>query len=159
MFDSDMDVVQGARPARHGNAKTELSMRRTLLLIAINCWAIIVLALSGCTDGATRLAGELRDAAAQLRSSGASHSVMTHTPSARPEGCESAYSLLLAQQSSIVIWCRPTLGAEPTGSYSTTYHLNFLQVPERFAVEKRQGEPTVIDLEMRGGIVVVASVR
>jgi hypothetical protein len=132
-------------------------MLRAILIIATNC--CLVLALSGCTDGATRLAGELRDNAAQLRNSGANHSVMTHAPRARPEGCEAAYSLLLAQRSAIVIWCRPALGAEPTRSYSTTYHLNFVQVPERFEVEKRQGEPTLIDLEMRDGNVVVAGVR
>jgi hypothetical protein len=126
---------------------------------AILCCAIFVLVLSGCSDGATRLAGELRDAAAQLRNSGANHSVITHTSRARPEGCEAAYSLLLAQRSSIVIWCRPVLGADPTRSYTTTYHLNFIQVPVRFEVEKRQGEPTTIDLEMRDGNVVVADVR
>jgi len=129
------------------------------ILISSSCWPVLALTLAACTDGATRLAGELRDAAAQLRSSGATHSVMTHLPRAHPEGCAAAYSLLLAERSSIVIWCRPSLGAAPTRSYTTTYHLNFVRVPERFEVEKGQGESTMIDLEMRHGEVVVANVR
>jgi hypothetical protein len=120
---------------------------------------ILALVLSACTDGATRLANDLRDAAAKLRSSGGGHVQVNHVPQARPEGCAEAYSLLLAERSSIVIWCRPALGEQPTRSYSTTYHLNFVQVPVRYEVEKHQGEATTIDLEMQGGNIVVTNVR
>jgi hypothetical protein len=65
----------------------------------------------------------------------------------------------MAERSSIVIWCRPTPGATPTRSFSTTYHLNFVRVPVTYQVEKREGEATAIDLEMRAGDVIVANVK
>jgi hypothetical protein len=128
-------------------------------ILPARSWPVLALLLCGCTDGATRLADDLRDAAAKLRTSGASHLEMTHVPRAQPEGCAKAYSLLMAPRSSIVIWCRPAPGEPPTRSYTTTYHLNFVQVPIRHEVDKRQGESTTIDLEMQGGNVIVSSVR
>jgi hypothetical protein len=125
---------------------------RIALLLAVAC-------LSGCglplTDGATRLAGDIGDAAKKLRESRAPRIEIQHKPIARPEGVKGRYEVVM----------QPSLNHPRSGgsllvrdldspeyknhgyNWSTSSHLNFVRVPRELRVTKSAGEPIVIVLE------------
>jgi len=112
------------------------------------------LVLAGCSDGATRIAFDLEGAAGDLRHSGAEHLVVKHVPKRFPEGCSGNYDVQLSAASSLLIWCKDGRG-EVVASHSTTYHLRFVKVPRTWILQKRDGEPTWIELTRQGPDVVV----
>lgn len=131
-------------------------------------WLIVLLLalpLFGCFDnffvgdGATRLAGDLRDGAAKLKTSGLQYYVVIHRPKAGPEGCESNYSVQFVKDSVLAFWCKDPRTGEVTGSGTTTYHLRFVKVPKGYMVDKHRGEPLSIELERQGDAVIVANVQ
>lgn len=126
---------------------------------------LLALPLFGCSadfffgDGATRLAGDLRDGAAKLRTSGLQHSVVIHRPKAGLEGCTSDYSVQFARNSVLAFWCKDPRTGEVTGSGTTTYHLRFVKVPKDYMIDKHRGEPLSIELERQGDAVIVTNVH
>jgi hypothetical protein len=57
----------------------------------------------------------------------------------------------------LVIWCKKS--GKVTSSYSTTYHLRFVKVPQTFKLDKAAGEATIIELARENGAVLVTAVR
>lgn len=120
--------------------------------------AVLAMLLSGCTDGATRIALQMESEVSHFGDSSATTYSYEHIPKASPAGCAGAYKLQFGARSASVVWCKGPNG-EVTSSHTTTYHRDFVQVRETFIVEKATEEPTTIESEKRGGAVVVADVR
>lgn len=117
-------------------------------------------ALAGCTDAATRIANDVESAAKSLRQSTEARATVQHQPSNWPDGCSDGFRLEIGKgrsddprKGSIVVKCAGR------GIFYTTYHLNFVFVPETVAVTKKPGEPVVIALERRGAEVALVGVR
>jgi len=111
------------------------------------------------TDGATRIAYEIESAASAFKSSSARSYSIRHIPKPSPEGCAGPYKLQLSARSALVIWCKDSSGSTVVASHTTTYHLNFVDVPQTYIVDKAAGEPTTIDLEKQDGRIVVVAVK
>ena len=115
--------------------------------------------LTGCSDGATRIAYDIESGAAAFRRSDAKTTSIRHVPEARPDGCAGAYSVQFTASSALVIWCRKPDGRDVQSSHITTYHLRFVDVPKTYKLDKGAGEPILIDLAKEDGRVVVTAVR
>jgi len=115
--------------------------------------------LTGCSDGATRIAYEIESSVAAFNRSDAKTASIRHVPEARPDGCAGAYTVQFTANSALVIWCKKPDGQEVQSSHITTYHLRFVEVPQTYKLDKGPGEATVIDLAKEGGRVVVTAVR
>jgi hypothetical protein len=128
----------------------------------------VLLLLAGCgkfldfTDSATRLADQIRDEAAALRQSGATTRTFAHRPAAEPDGLPGDYRI------EFVSSAPPGDGRRALGTAKsldgplhsmTTYHLNFVQVPQNLSVRHHQGEPTLVTLELRDGQVCVTELK
>lgn len=122
-------------------------------------WLAIVTLLGGCTDGATRIAYDIESGVGAFRGPEARRYAIRHVPQRTPEGCGDAYTVQFSANSSLVIWCKEPRGGEVVSSYTTTYHLRFVNVPQTFKLDKAAGEPTIIELAKMNGTVVVTGVR
>ncbi|HEX2861798.1 MAG TPA: hypothetical protein VHN79_09160 [Lacunisphaera sp.] len=121
--------------------------------------------LSGCTkffevfvsDSATRLAYQIRDEAAALRRSGEKSRTFSHRPKAWPDGPPGDYRIEFVGPPEPTEGRRPLMTAKsydgPLWS-STTYHLNYVRVPQALKAAHRKGEPTLVTLELRDDGVV-----
>jgi hypothetical protein len=78
---------------------------------------------------------------------------------ASPEGCADGYRVQVTAASAIVVWCRSADGQRTVGSHSTTNHLPAVDVAQTWIVDKRAGEPLMLDLERTGGKPAVTGVR
>lgn len=119
-----------------------------------------VLLLSACfTDAATRLAFDIEAAADRVdRSEGSRYTLVHRTPSKSGE-CAGPYKVQLDHVGAIVIWCKDATLDKTVSSHSTSYHGRFVDTPETHILDKPAAEPLVIELERRGGRVVIASVK
>lgn len=122
--------------------------------------AFSVLLLSGCvTDAATRLAYDIEAAAGRVgRPDGARYTLVHRTPSNSGE-CVGPYKVQLDNAGLIVVWCKDATGDRTVSSHSTSYHRRFVDTPETHILDKPAGEALVIDLERRGGRVVIGNVK
>lgn len=118
------------------------------------------LLLAGCfTDAATRLAYDLEKGAGKLGpAEGAAWTVIHRTPSKSGE-CEHDYTVQLDQVGALIIWCRDQAGTATLSSHSTSYHARYMDTPRTYLLDKKAGEPLLIDLERRSSRAVVAGVR
>ncbi|HTO54295.1 MAG TPA: hypothetical protein VMR50_13000 [Myxococcota bacterium] len=129
---------------------------RTLLTAA----AVLAAAFAtACTDAATRIAYDLEAGAKSLRASPAQSATVDHAPQRRPEGCPGGYKVQLSKESALVVWCEDSPDGPSVGSHTTTYHLNWVSVPETLSIYKPAGEHLVLQLEKRGDSIAVVSVR
>jgi len=119
----------------------------------------LLMLLAGCTDGATRIAYDIQSGTEKLQHSDDPAYVIQHIPEDHPEGCGDAYKVQFSKDSIIVIWCKDSKTGETTSSHSTTYHLNFVKVPESYILEKKHGEPILIELSKENGAIVVTNIR
>lgn len=133
-------------------------------------WLPLAVLLAGCeqaferivSDSATRFAYQLRDEAAALRTSGETTRTFVHAPARWPDGLTGDYriefsgppeqedgrrGLFTAKSYDGPLWSR------------TTYHLNYVRVPKPLKVAHRKGEPTVVTLELRDGVVLVTALQ
>jgi len=117
-------------------------------------------ALAGCTDAATRIANDVESAAKSLRQSTEARATVRHQPSTWPDGCGDGFRLEIGKgrsedprKGSIVVKCTGR------GIFYTTYHLNFVFVPETVAVAKKADEVVVLELERRGAEIALVGVR
>ena len=120
--------------------------------------AIMVL-LAGCvTDAATRIAYDIEAAADRVgQHDGATRSVLHRTPSKAGE-CVGRYRVQFDQVGALIVWCTSADGTRTESSHSTSYHARFVDTPSTIIVDKGAGEPLVIDLERRGGRIVIVKV-
>lgn len=116
--------------------------------------------LAGCvTDAATRLAYDLEGAAGRVaKREGAGYTLVHQTASSRGE-CTGPYKVQLDQVGLIVFWCKDAAGAAVVSSHSTSYHRRFVSTAETFILDKRAGEALTVQLERRGGVVVITAAR
>lgn len=137
-------------------------MTRLSWLARVACLALVTL-LVACsdflTDGATRIANEIESGAATLKGSTAASYSLKHVSKPSPEGCAGPYKLQLSERSSLVIWCKDSSGSKVVSSHTTTYHLNFVDVPQTYKVDKSASEPSFIELEKQGGKIVVVGLK
>jgi hypothetical protein len=122
----------------------------------VACYAIAVL-LCACSDGATRIAYDIESAVTAFQGSNAKTYSVKHVPKSLPEGCAGSYAVQFGANSSLVIWCKNS--GKVISSYSTTYHLRFVKVPQTFKLDKAAGEATIIELARENGAVLVTAVR
>jgi len=123
------------------------------------CSAVLSVALAACTDGATRIAYDIEAGAAAFRHINAAHYSIKHVPEASPDGCAGPYRVQVSERSILVIWCMDATASRVLASHGTTYHLNFVDVPRTFKLDKGAGEPLLIELEKRDGRIIVADVK
>lgn len=117
------------------------------------------LLLGACTDGATRIANDIESGVNAFTRSGETSTSIKHVPEASPDGCAGPYTVQLSERSSLLIWCKDPATMTIVASHTTTYHLRFVDVPQQFSVDKATGEPLLIDIEKRGGKVVVVGLH
>jgi hypothetical protein len=123
---------------------------------------LVLSATAACgafTDAATRVAYDLEGGAKRLRSSSERTLAVKHVPQATPEGCPGDYTLQLSQESALLVWCQDSIGGPSTGSHTTTYHLNYVSVPQTLVIHKHAGEHAWIELTKHGDAVVVSALR
>ena len=115
------------------------------------------------SDAATRLAYQLRDEAAALKRSGETIRTFEHRPKAWPEGISGAYRIEIIETKTSPRPGHRSIGVarnltEPTW-YSTSYHLNFLEVPKDLVVSHQKGEATIVTLELKEEKVVLTELK
>jgi hypothetical protein len=121
---------------------------------------LATLLLTGClTDAATRLAYDLEAGADRVgRGEGARWSVVHRTPSSAGE-CDKDYTVQLDKVGALIVWCKDAAGTGTLSSHSTSYHARFVDTPRTYLLEKKAGEPLVIELERRSGRIAVVDAR
>lgn len=117
-------------------------------IVVIISFSLLCSCESLISDASTRLAYQIRDEAAALRTSGASSRTFEHFPKKWPDGVSGDYSIHIGQ----------SIGVLPTRS-GTTYHRNFVFVPRDLRISHREGEPTLITLEVKNGQVWLTDLR
>ncbi|HTO55498.1 MAG TPA: hypothetical protein VMR50_19095 [Myxococcota bacterium] len=112
--------------------------------------AIALASLCACSvlfDAATSIADDIETGAKQLKSSSDSELTIVHTPKASRSDCADAYRVQFSRDSLIAVWCyAPGDPTKVVSSHTTTYHLNWVDVPETTIVDKKKGEPLSIEL-------------
>ncbi len=121
--------------------------------------AVMPMLLAGCvTDAATRIAYDIEAAAGRIGSSeGDGVRIVHRTPSKSGE-CAGPYRVQFDQVGALIVWCKAPDGVTTESSHSTTYHARFVQTAATVILDKRAREPLVIELERRGGRIVIAKV-
>jgi hypothetical protein len=115
------------------------------------------------SDAATRLAYQIRDEAAGLRRSGLAIRTFEHWPKSWPEGISGDYRVEITETRTSPRPGHRSIGVarnltEPTW-YTTSYHLNFVEVPKDLVVSHKKGEPTIVALEMKDGKVLLTELK
>jgi outer membrane lipoprotein-sorting protein len=109
--------------------------------------AVALLACSVLLDAATSIADDIETGSKKLRSSSDSELTIVHTPHASRSDCADAYRVQFSRDSLIAVWCyAPDDPTRVVSSHTTTYHLNFVDVPDTTIVDKKKGEPLSIEL-------------
>ena len=116
-----------------------------------------------CLDAATRLAYQLRDEASALQRSGQSVRTFEHRPKTWLEGMSGGYRIEITETETSPPPGHRSIGVarnltEPTW-YSTSYHLNFLEVPKDLVVSHAKDEPTIVTLELKDGKVLLTGLN
>lgn len=121
---------------------------------------LTVLLLGGCvTDAATRLAHDIEAGADRVgRADGARYTLVHRVPSSAGE-CVGPYQVQFDKVGAIIVWCKDATGDTTVSSHSTSYHARFVDTPETRIVDKPAKDALVIDLERRGGRVVIVGVK
>jgi hypothetical protein len=115
------------------------------------------------SDAATRLAYQIRNQALSMRASGETRRTFVHSPRSWPEGVDGAYRIEIKSTRTDPYPGHRSIGVarnlnEPPG-YWTSYHLNYVEVPEDVEVAHQKGEPTLVTLEMRDGRIVLTALK
>lgn len=129
--------------------------------------AVACLATAGCvlvTDAATRLAEDVVQNAGILKGSLASERAFVHHPKSWPSGCKAAYTIVFqeglhhpARRGSLLVGCAGESSFDALGySYSTSYHLTAVSVPQELSIAKKAGSDLKVTLrKQREGIEVI----
>jgi len=115
------------------------------------------------SDAATRLAYDLRDEAATLRRSGQTARTFEHRPKTWPEGISGPYRIEITETRTSPRPGHRSIGVARnlTGRtrYSTSYHLNYVEVPKDLVVSHQKDEPTLVTLELKNGKVLLTGLK
>ena len=144
------------------------SMSRRLKFLLVPPLAVGVL-LAGLwilealfSDSATRLAFQIRNETFLLRVSGETKRTFVHRPRAWPNGLTGDYRIEITSGPLNPPEKRGIATAKsydgPTWS-GTTYHLNYVKVPQDLIARHRQGEPTLVTLEKRDGSILLIELK
>jgi outer membrane lipoprotein-sorting protein len=110
-------------------------------------------------DAATSIADDIETGAKRLERSSDSELTIVHTPKRSRSDCADAYRVQFTRDSLIGVWCyAPDDPTKVVSSHVTTYHLNYVEVPETTIVDKKRGEPLSIELVKTSGKPVVKRV-
>jgi hypothetical protein len=122
--------------------------------------AMSVLLLAGClTDAATRLAYDLEAASGKVgRGEGATYTLVHRVPSSRGE-CTGPYRVQLDKVGALIFWCMDAAGDKTVSGHSTSYHRRYVDTSQTYILEKPAKEALLIDLERRGGRIVITGAR
>jgi hypothetical protein len=119
-----------------------------------------LLLLSGCfTDPATRLAFDIEGGAKRLAPLNGAKVTITHRTPSKAGECEGRYTVQLDVVGALVVWCRDATGGEVISSHSTSHHRRFVATSRTFILDKGPREPLLVELERRGGRIVITDVR
>jgi hypothetical protein len=115
------------------------------------------------SDAATRLAYQIRDEAASLKRSGQAKRTFEHAPRAWPEGISGPYRIEITETRTSPRPGHRSIGVarnltEETW-YATSYHLNFVEVPNDVVVSHQAGEATRVTLELKEGKVLLTGLQ
>ena len=128
--------------------------RKGLLVCALALWACSVL-----FDAATSIADDIETGSKRLSGSPDRELTIVHMPQASRGDCADSYRVQFTRDSLIGVWCyAPDDPTKVVSSHTTTYHLNYVDVPETTIVDKKRGEPLSIELEKAPGKPVVKHV-
>lgn len=126
--------------------------RRAIALALLACTV-------ACTDAATRVAYDLESGAKRLRASSEQSLTVDHAPAQKPEGCSRGYTLQLSEAAGLLVWCQDSLHGPSSSSHITTYHLNYVKVPQTFIIHKGPGEHAYIELTKHGNDIDVTALH
>ena len=126
--------------------------------------------LTGCfliTDRATRLAYDIEGGANKLRDSKQERLEIVHRPWLMPDGINGPYEILLQyslknpmEGGTLVAAALGEDGTWAKGEISTTsYHLNFVRVPQELVIRKPKGASTVVVLHKVVNVIEVETLR
>lgn len=114
------------------------------------------------SDTATRLAYRIRDEAA-LRRSGAATRTFEHRPKSWPEGVSGDYRIEIIETKTAPRPGHRSIGAARNLTertwYATSYHLNFVEVPQDLIMSHRKGEPTRVTLVLKDDKVLLTGLQ
>jgi hypothetical protein len=130
---------------------------RMRLLGPVLC--VLSLSLVSCTDAATRVAYDLEAGAKRFRKTPTVAATVEHSPKASPEGCPDGYTLQLSEESALLVWCQDSIAGPAVSSHTTTYHLNYVDVPRTLIIHKGRGQHVWLDLAKDGDRIVVTGLR
>ena len=115
------------------------------------------------SDAATRLAYQIRDEAAELRHSGESTRTFVHKPWAWPDGITGDYRIEIIEYKTAPRPGHRSIGVARSLAgpawYTTSYELNFVEVPRDLSVAHQKGEPTLVTLQMQDGKVLLTDLK
>ena len=110
-------------------------------------------------DAATRLAFQIRNQSLLLELSGESTRTFAHRPWSWPEGVSGDYRIDVKEGPRPSYPGQRSIGVArnwtETSWYRTSYHMNFVQVPEDLSVSHRKGEITMVTLDNRDGQILL----
>lgn len=139
------------------------------LWVTLAAGVVAALSLNGCfwvTDAATRLANEVKDGAASLRSSNQDRLEIVHKPMSFPDGVNGKYEVVFQQTVDCTqcgsLWVYDLETNKPDfkpGGGSTSYHRNFVVVPKERSIRKAKGQAVVIVLHKVGDAIEVEALR
>lgn len=141
------------------------AMHASLRLAFALAFAALATGCALLTDGALRLAYDIRDSAKELRASRQESLEVLHYPCRIPDGVDGPYQITLQASkgttgSGALIVSAIQDPASPTAPrYATSYHLQFIQVPKELSIRKGWNEPTYITLRKVGDHIEAVSIR
>ena len=133
-------------------------MTRPPRLHGLVLWITSLLLLS-CSDAATRVAYDLEAGVKRFRKAPTVAATVEHSPKATPEGCPGGYTLQLSEESALLVWCQDSIAGPSVSSHTTTYHLNYVDVPRTLIIHKGRGQHVWFDLAKDGDRIVVTGLR
>src|SRR5262249_25683038 len=139
------DYRRRARNTRYPSRT--MRIRAWMAFTAAACFACSVL-----FDAATSIADDIETGAKRLESSNERELTIVHIPQASRSDCADSYRVQFTRDSLIGVWCyAPDDPTKVVSSHTTTYHLNYVDVPETTIVDKKKGEPLSIELTKSPG--------
>jgi hypothetical protein len=115
------------------------------------------------SDAATRLAYQIRNQSLLMRVSGESTRTFVHEPRSWPDGVDGAYRVEIKSGKTDPFPGHRSIGVARNLTerpwYWTSYHRNYVDVPEDVEVAHQAGEPTLVTLEMRDGKILLTALK
>lgn len=135
-------------------------LRRAAFCLCVASLAFLMASCSDFFDAATAIADDIESGIGAFNHSSGQTTTIVHTPTASRGGCADGYRVQFSAASALVVWCRaPGSTTESVSSHTTTYHLNYVDVPQTTIVDKEAGQPLTLDIAKGPGKPIVTGVR